>query len=139
MNTAVLIHRWDGNPGADWYPWLKKELEMKNFKVIVPSMPNTTEPKIEEWVSHLKKIVPNPDKNTYFIGHSMGCQTIMRYLETLPHVKVGGIIFVAGWFYLKNLENDEVEQIAKPWLTTPIALSKIEGITNKITVFLSTN
>lgn len=135
---AFIIHRWDGLPDGDWYPWLRDELEQKGFKVTVPAMPDTSEPKIGAWVSHLRKIAGQPDEDTYFIGHSIGCQAIMRYLET-SNAKIGGLIFVAGWFHLKNLENEEVEEIAGPWLTTPINFPRIKERTSKITVFLSSN
>jgi len=135
---VIIVHRWDGEPDGDWYPWLREELEAKGFKVTVPAMPDTSEPKIDAWVSHLKKIVGQPDEDTYFIGHSIGCQTIMRYLET-SNAKIGGMIFVAGWLFLRNLENVEVEEIARPWLTTPINFPRVKERTNKITVFLSSN
>ena len=140
MKRIFIIHGWDFNPKINWYPWLKKELENKNYKVIVPEMPNTSEPKIIEWVAHLKKIVGNLDENTYFVGHSMGCQTIMRYLEKENYKgKIGKIVFVAGWFNLDNLEGEEVEEIAKPWLNTPINLDKVKQKINKLVVFLSSN
>ena len=137
---VFIIHRWDGKPTSDWYPWLKKELEAKGLEVIVPEMPNAEEPKIEDWVNHLKSIVGIADENTYFVGHSIGCQTIMRYLETLDEiVKVGGALFVAGWFCMKNLESEEVTEIAKPWLETPIDLKKVKNSLNYLTVILSKN
>ena len=133
-----IIHRWDGNPESDWYLWLKKELEMKGFKVEVPEMPNTAEPKIDAWVSHLSQIVKKIDDDIYFIGHSIGCQTIMRYLQTV-NKKIGGSVFVAGWFNLKNLENEEVKNVAQPWLNTKIDLNKVKININKLTVILSDN
>lgn len=137
---VFIIHRWDGKPNSDWYPWLKKELENKGDKVTVPKMPNTSEPEINYWVEHLSKLIGIPDKDTCLIGHSMGCQAIMRYLETLPkNTILGKLIFVAGWFKLANLEDPDVEEIAKPWLTTPIDFSKVKEKTNKITVILSEN
>lgn len=140
MKTAYIIHSWSGNPKSDWYPWLKRELEAKGFKVLVPQMPNTDEPIIEERVSFLQNIIPEVDENTIFIGHSIGCQTIMRYLELLPEKsKVGPVLFVAGWFNLDNLEDEETKEIASQWIETPINFKKISRIAPKIKVFLSSN
>ena len=137
---VFVIHRWGGNPESDWYSWLKKELEGKGFEVHIPEMPNTDEPKIEKWISHLSKLARNLDEDTYFIGHSIGCQTIMRYLETLPeNTKVGGAVFVAGWFKLGNLEDDEVKQVARPWLEKAVNFSKVKRHLKKMTVILSSN
>ena len=139
MKKAYLIHRWEGNPENCWFPWLKKELEAKGFAVVVPAMPNTDEPRIEEWVGHLKEIVKDVDEETYFIGHSIGCQAIMRFLETLENVKVGGLVFVAGFFNLPNLETQEEKDIAKPWIENPIDTDKIKKMSKKITCIFSDN
>jgi len=129
---VFIIHGWDGHPDEGWFPWLKTKLEQKGFQVYVPSMPEPAEPKIKTWVLHLSKIVGEVDENTYFVGHSVGCQTILRYLESLPaDKKVGGAVFVAGWFTLMNLETDEEKEIAKPWLETPIDFNKIKQHTKK--------
>jgi len=140
MKKVFIVHGWDFNPNMNWYPWIKKELEKKGFEVIVPKMPNTSEPKIKEWVSHLKKIVGKLSRDTCFIGHSIGCQTIMRYLEKENYKgKINKIVFVAGWFKLDNLEDEEVEVVAKPWLNTKIELNKVREKISKLTVFLSDN
>ena len=138
MEKAILIHGWEGNPRNCWFPWLKKELEKKNFKVVVPKMPNSDEPKINLWVSKLKDVVDFPDEETYFVGHSIGCQAIMRYLETLPEkTKIGGIVFVAGFFNLPFLETKEEKEIAKPWLNNRINTDKIKMLTKNIVAIFS--
>lgn len=132
MKKIFIIHGWDGYPDEGWFPWLKKELEQKGFQVQVPAMPKPAEPKIEAWVSHLSKIVGDVDEHTFFVGHSIGCQTILRYLESLTaDKKVGGVAFVAGWFTLMNLKTDEEKEIAKPWLETPIDFEKVKQHTKK--------
>jgi len=63
-------------------------------------MPDTDNPKMEKWVDFLAKTVSKPDQNCYFVGHSLGCITILRYLERLKESQsVGGVIFVAGFSY----------------------------------------
>ena len=93
---------------------------------------------LEKWVNHLAELVGIPDKETFFIGHSIGCQTILRYLQTI-NAPVGGAVFVAGWFDLHNLEDKETEEIAKPWLETPIDFEKIKKVLSKLTVLISSN
>lgn len=136
----IIVHGWDFNPKMNWYRWLKKELEKKGFEVIVPTMPNTSKPEINNWVSHLKKVVGKLNMNTYFIGHSIGCQTILRFLEKEDYQgKIGKLVFVAGWFNLNNLEDKEIKEIAQPWINTPINFDRVKEKINKITVFLSSN
>jgi len=128
MKRVYIIHGWDGYPEENWFPWLKRELEAKGFKVFVPQLPAPDLPEINSWVSKLSETVGTSDDQTYFIGHSVGCQTIARYTESLPDgVLVGGVVFVAGFFKrLTNLEDDEdVRKTARQWLETPIDFSKI--------------
>jgi predicted alpha/beta hydrolase family esterase len=127
MKRVFVIHGWDGYPEEGWFPWLKHELEAKSFIVEVPHLPKPGEPRINAWVSKIIEVVRDPDEETYFVGHSIGCQAIARYLETLPENSVvGGAVFVAGFFKeLTNLEDDEVvRNIAKEWLTAPLDLNR---------------
>jgi len=101
-------------------------------------MPDTEYPTIDKWVNFLSKRVGNPDEDTYFVGHSIGCQTIMRYLQTID-AKVGGVVFVAGFFTLKGLETDSEREIAAPWLKTPIDTKKVKRAAKSFTAFFSDN
>lgn len=130
QKRVFIVHGWDGYPEEGWFPWLKKELEIKGFVVFVPQLPQPGEPRINNWVPKLREVVGIPDEQTYFVGHSMGCQTIARYLESLPEdKKVGGTVFVSGFFKsLTNLEDEEdVRSVANEWLTTPLNLEKVKN------------
>ena len=127
MKRAYLIHGWGGSSEGGWFDWLKEELAKKGFEVKAFDMPNTFHPKIEEWVGFLEKeISPEEiDEQTYFIGHSIGCQTIIRFLEKLhKHKRIGGCAFVAGWFKLINLNPEELE-IAHPWGDNSINFERV--------------
>ncbi len=135
-----IIHGWGGSPNEIMLRLLKEKISNKGLEVISPQMPNTNEPKIEEWVQYLEKIVEKPDEETYFIGHSVGCQAIMRYIETLPEkIQVRKLIFIAGWFNLVNLEDEEEERIAEPWIKRPINFDRIKKISKEILVYISSN
>ncbi|HUD07349.1 MAG TPA: alpha/beta hydrolase [Candidatus Saccharimonadales bacterium] len=121
MKRAIIIHCWGGNPDYAWYPWVKKELEKKGYEVIVPSMPETDMPKAALWVPKLKEIIGTPDEDLVLIGHSIGCATIMRYLESVDDgQKVGKVIFVAG--FTDNLGFGEI----KNFFQYPINKKKIK-------------
>ena len=139
---VFIIHGWGGQPDLGWMLWLRKELEGRGFEVVAPQMPETDVPKIEKWVPFLEEKVGQADENTYFVGHSIGCQTILRYLERLPeNKKIGGALFVAGWFNLKPETSEDEDDIkaAKPWLETPIDFEKILTHIKKFTAIFSDN
>ena len=140
QKRVFIIHSWSGSPDEPLYRWLKSELEKKGFEVVVPEMPEPEEPEIEAWVSKLKEIVGEQTKDTILVGHSIGCQTILRYLEKLhPGALVGGVVFIAPWLTLSNLESDEERRVAGPWLNTSIKETDVVKHTPKITAIFSDN
>jgi predicted alpha/beta hydrolase family esterase len=135
---VFIIHGWGGGPEGGCLPWLKIKLEEKSFEVIATQMPNADEPVIEEWVNYISELVGMPDKETYFLGHSIGCQAIMRYLQTIDH-KIGGAVFLAGWFVLENLEPEEIP-IAAPWVDrSTINFQKLKEVSGNYVEIISDN
>lgn len=122
MKRAVIVHCWDGRPDYCWYPWVKQQLEKIGYRVDVPAMPETEAPKLALWLPKLVETVGKPDQELLLIGHSSGCITIMRYLESLPAgVKVAGIVLVAG--FTDNLGFEELTN----FFQTPLDFSKIKS------------
>src|SRR3989338_2384963 len=125
MKNVYLIHGWDFDSKMHWYPWLEDELTKKGFNVVSFDMPNTENPKIEEWVGFLESKIKDVDEETYFVGHSVVCQTILRFLEKLhKNKRIAGCVFVAPWFDLINLGSEEIK-IAHPWTSTKIDFSRV--------------
>jgi len=138
QKRAFIIHGWGGNPDEAWLPWLAKNLRERGFLVEVPEMPDTDYPKIEAWVPHIQEIVGRCDENTFFVGGSIGCQAIMRYLENISNEEeAGGAVFVAGWFTLSGLEEEEERMTSSPWLNLPIDLEKVRTHVKKIICIFS--
>jgi uncharacterized protein len=121
MKRVVIVHCWDGSPNYCWYPYAKRELLKRGFKVEAPVFPDTEEPKLEKWLPKLKEVVGEPDDSLFLIGHSVGCITILRYLESFSeNQKIGGAVFVAG--FTDDLGFEEL----KNFFTTPIDFEKIK-------------
>jgi len=136
---VFIIHGWEGRPDEGWLPWLKNKLEEQGIEVHMPQMPNTETPKIDEWIPFIKNLVGEPNEDTYFVGHSMGVQTFLRYIASIDK-KVGGALSVAGFFTLIPSSLDEEEkEIAKPWLETPIDTEKVKSNSGAITALFSDN
>ncbi len=138
MKTVYIIHGWDGSPNEPMYRWLRRELTSRGFKVVIPEMPNPEKPDIESWVKKINETVECPDKNTILVGHSIGCQAILRYLEKLDSsVFVGDLILIAPWFTLQNLESEEEHTVVKPWIETKINFFSVTRHVSKITAIFS--
>ena len=105
-------------------------------------MPNPDEPDIAEWVHLIKIGVGKTDKNTFFVGHSIGCQTILRFLEQLnDEERAGGAVFVAPWLHLNTAayDNETDMAIAKPWLETPINWKSVLKHAQRFSAIFSDN
>ena len=132
MRRVFIIHGWAASPSENWFPWLKRTLESMGYEVQVPVMPSSEEPRIDAWVSTIANLVGKADEDTYFIGHSMGCAAIVRYLQTLPDkISIGGAVFVAGFFFPLTPPggswNDKPgAKTNEHWATTPIDFNKVK-------------
>lgn len=121
MKRAIIVHCWDGYPEYYWYPSVKEQLEAEGFSVQVPAFPEAALPKQALWVPFLKEQAGDPNDELFLIGHSVGCITILRYLETLKEgERVGGVVLVAG--FTDNLGFDEL----KNYFETLIDFAKIK-------------
>lgn len=141
MQRIIIIHGWMGSPHGDWFPWLGQELKKRNdFLILAPAMPDPPHPRIRPWVRTIRETVGSPDEETYFVGHSVGAQSILRYLETIDK-KIGGAVLVAPWFSLMPgaLETEEDKAVAESWLTTPIDFKKVRQTTGNFTAIFSDN
>ena len=126
MKRAIIVHCWSGYPNYCWYSFVKSELELAGFSVEVPEFPNTDAPREDAWVPFLREVVGHPDDQLFLIGHSIGCATIMRYLETLgAHEQIGGAVFVAG--FTNDLGFPELSNFFKTPINFPLVRSKLKN------------
>ena len=98
MKNAIILHGAGNNSQGDWFPWLKKQLEVKGYKVWSPDLPDSDVPIQKDW---LDTVFSNHDwefnSDSIIIGHSAGATLILRILEKLPEgVKVNKAILVAA-------------------------------------------
>ncbi len=124
---AFIIHGWGASPDSNWFPWLAEELNKNGFEVEVPVMPDTENPDFETWQNTLKKLIVNPDENTYIIGHSLGVITILRFLESLNiDKKIAGAFLVAGFSDPSGYEQKEKFKVLRSFFNNHIDYNKIK-------------
>ena len=141
---AFIIHGYLGRPDEAWQPWLRAELEKRGFIVQLPAMPHPDRPTIPEWVGFIAQLVGEPDRETVLIGHSLGCQAVLRYLETLGEAgkSVQKTVLVAG--RLPSGMSPEAarektggDEVLVPWLTSTVDPAQVRKSAGKCTVILS--
>lgn len=139
MKNALILHGAGNNSSGNWFPWLKKELEEKGYKVWVPDLPNSDTPVLKDW---LDTIFSNIDwkfnEQSTIIGHSTGATFILRILEKLPKgVKINKAILVAGFLDKGNLP--QFYQYKVDLLKTSFNWNKITSSCNKFYFIASDN
>jgi uncharacterized protein len=134
---AFIIHGYLGYPEEAWQPWLKAELEKRGYEVWLPMMPHPDRPSIPEWTGFIAGLVGQPDDKTVMIGHSLGAQAVLRYLETLGGAgrAVGKTVLIASNFpggMSPEAANERTggDTVLLPWLTVgvdPVMVRKAAG------------
>ncbi|HRY31050.1 MAG TPA: alpha/beta hydrolase [Candidatus Paceibacterota bacterium] len=142
MKKALIIHGWDGNPKEPLHNYLKRELETLGHEVTIPVMPNPAVPVISDWIEKIKSVF---DKDfDLIIGHSIGCQGVLRFIENLEsNIIISKVILIAPWMKLDmqtiEEEGEEVVEIAKPWMETPIDFDVVKKRVGKVITIFSDN
>ncbi len=139
MKRLFIVHGWGGSPKEPLVAWFGEQGTKLGFETTVLEMPNSQVPTIDAWIKHLDEVVMYPDENTYFVGHSIGFQAIIRYLQSADSPKTGNVLGIGSWFALIGINSPENKDIARPWLENPIDFVKLRKIVPSFTVILSDN
>ena len=96
---VILIHGLTATKKSNWFPWLEKEIQNNlDSTVKAISLPRSKIPNINKWIENLHKEVSNPNYNTVFIAHSLGCITLLKYIEALSdNITIGGVILISAF------------------------------------------
>ncbi len=94
----VIVHGYMAAPEHHWFPWLQQQAEQSGLEVIIPRLPDSQAPHPEAWLDALETSVGAPDENTWLVGHSLGCITLLNYLtRRYPQAIAGGLVLVSGF------------------------------------------
>ncbi len=129
---VFIVHGYLASPDSHWFPWLKRELEKQGIRVEAIAMPNPNAPEAVQWINTLKERIPEPDTDTFLVGHSLGAITVLHYLHSLPqNRKIGGLILLAGFSSpvssLPELDSFTKKVIDYPYIRTMTANRTIIG------------
>lgn len=95
---VYIIHGYGASPGSHWFPWLRDRLTEAGADVDILEMPTPQEPKLDAWINQVAAAVQDIDSHTYFVAHSLGCITTLRYLQRQnPAKPIGGMVLVSGF------------------------------------------
>ena len=133
--NAFIIHGIEGHSKENWFPWLKKELEENGIKTIVPDFPNSSNPKLNEWLDFFKKYETEINEETILIGHSLGVAFVLNFLEEI-NKKIKAAFLVAGF---RGKVNNEFEEKMETFIHKDFKWDKIKNKCKKFFIYSSDN
>ena len=100
---------------CNWYSWLKEKLEndeSNRFSVIMEDMPDPHGARESIWLPFIREKLKF-DEQTILVGHSSGCEAILRLLE---NDEVLGVVLVAACHTDLGDDNEKAsEYYNRPW------------------------
>ena len=134
MDNYIILHGSFGSKDGNWFPWLKKQLEDKNYNVDVPQMPvGVGNQNYDNWSKELDKLLIN--ENTIIIAHSIAPVFVCKYLIN-NKIKVKKLIFVCGFNNYLGIDPDFDAVNESMYLDN---LEDIKNYCNDIVCFYSDN
>ena len=127
MKTAIILHGTLGSPDSNWFQWLKKELEQRNFDVWLPQLPDSSQPSLKKWAQFVTENCPfEINAETLIIGHSSGAILALVLAEQNTE-KLGAIVAVSV-FHDNSLQwepNDKLFDVQFDWTTIQEGVNKL--------------
>lgn len=122
MKNALILHGTNGNSKANWFDWLKTELEKQQWLIWMPNLPQADKPNIQRYNDFIFQ-----NKNWEFnsesiiVGHSSGAVAILGLLQALPEGTNVDTCYLVGAF-----RNDLKWDSLKDLFITPFNFEKIK-------------
>lgn len=133
---VVLAPRWGGTPTHDFYPWLRKELDALGVELSALHLPDPSTPTIEAWVPAVRTAIEDAleadGAPPIVVGHSVGCQAVMRALAGFDREVASACLLVAAWWQV-----DEPWPSILPWIDTPFDHLRARAAASRFSVLLS--
>jgi predicted alpha/beta hydrolase family esterase len=98
MKNAIILHGTDNTPEGNWFRWLEKELQNRDYEVWLPALPDAELPDAEKYNRLLLNHGFDYDEETILIGHSSGAVSILNLLQELPDSVKIKASFLVGSF-----------------------------------------
>jgi predicted alpha/beta hydrolase family esterase len=124
METVFIIHGAYGHPQENWIPWLRKKLEARGVRVVVPHFPTPKHQTLEQWQQVFAPYIQEINAHTVLLGHSLGVAFLLRVLENLPQT-VKAAFFVAG--FLNALGKEPFDTLNQSFLEPDFCAEKIRA------------
>ncbi len=113
MKKVIILHGTGSNPDSFWFPYLEEKLDQTYYRVSIPNLPNSHEPKLDECLDFMFSHF-SFDENTILVGHSSGCPLILSILERIEK-NIDSCFLVAGFVHPLGKGQNPILQESYDW------------------------
>lgn len=100
MNSkkVFIVHGYMAKASDHWFQWLISKLDERGITAEALALPDSFSPDPIIWQKTLEENIDRLNEHTYFVAHSLGCISLLSYLEdSSPDTTIGGLILVSGF------------------------------------------
>jgi len=133
---VVIVHGAYGEPGENWFPWLRQELENLGHEVIVPRFPTPEGQQLSAWLEILDQEVGDYGSNLVIVGHSLGPALILQKLGQLDR-PIRAVFLASG--FLGELGLPDFDPLNANFFERPLDWERIRQNCQEFYVYNSDN
>ncbi|PIP87733.1 hypothetical protein COW80_04195 [Candidatus Beckwithbacteria bacterium CG22_combo_CG10-13_8_21_14_all_01_47_9] len=131
--NAFIFHGTMGSPEGNWFPWLERELKKLGIEVFVPRFPTPEGQSLKSWLKTFEPYQQYVNKDSIFVGHSMGAVLAMRLLESRTSPILASIL--AAPFYGELHLGEDFDKLLRSFINHPFDWNRIKQNCKKFVIF----
>lgn len=93
---VLLIHGFEASPETNWFKWMKRQLDPHGFEVLIPKLPDSKNPEMDEWLEALQPYVDQMGEDDIVVAHSLGTKAVLHAIEKTKVKKIGHLFLIAS-------------------------------------------
>lgn len=97
MQQLFIVHGFEGSPHGNWFDDLAQRARRAGMATAQIGMPHPHKPTVAAWQQTLDNAIGAADENTFLVGHSLGCISLLHFLSRRRPRRIGGLLLAAGF------------------------------------------
>lgn len=97
MKRVFVLHGYGATAANHWFAWLRGKAAERGADAAALTLPDGENPDFAAWQRGLQDAIGMPQATDIFVGHSLGCITLLHYLTAMSPARIGGLVLVSGF------------------------------------------
>lgn len=97
MKRVFIVHGYGATAANHWFGWLQGQALARGAEAVALTLPDSENPDFAAWQQGLHEAIGMPQADDIFVGHSLGCISLLHYLTAMSPARIGGLVLVSGF------------------------------------------